>query len=108
MSGSSASTAVPDRGSLLHDQVEDAEHHDRDDHRGDEQRQREHGEARLARAARALGAAFGRPPLGGAAQRLTTMALERRLLGERLLEVAETLTHLHEARRVATSRWRGG
>ena len=33
---------------LLHDQVEDAEHHDRDDHRGREQRQREHDEARLA------------------------------------------------------------
>ena len=57
---------------------------------------------------RALGAALGGAPLGGAAQRLAAVALERRLLDERALELAEALTHLHAARRVAIFALAGG
>ena len=71
---------------LLEDQVQHAEHHDRDDHGGREQRQREHDEARLALLDRALGAPLGGAALGGSAQRLAAIAVERRLLDKRALE----------------------
>ncbi len=75
--------------------VERFEHRHRDDDGGGDQRQHEHPEAEGAALELALVSALARAHDGMAPQVLPAAAVELHLLPELLLELRETLAHLH-------------
>ena len=79
-------------------QVEHAEHHRGDDHRGRDEREDEQDEADRAALVTAVDFAFERALLGGPLQRVAAAALERDLFGKRPLELAKALAHPHRGR----------
>ena len=83
------------RGRLAEQQVERAEHHDRDDGGGEDQREHEQREAYGAALVTALEVALERALLGGAAQRVAPVTIERDLLDEGSLPLGEALAHFH-------------
>lgn len=80
---------------LAKEQIQGSKHHERDDRRG--QYQREHQQHKADRPAfvAALNLALDRSLLGGASQRRPPMALHRYLTSKRPLDIRLALSHPH-------------